>query len=137
MIKENDTHGVILFDGVCAFCNTVVRFIYARDTHGYFRFAPLQSELAKEMLAPHGMSNALDSALLLENGVVYDYSTTVFRIMRHLSFPWPLLYPLVFIPRPIRDFGYHVVANNRYKWFGKHESCPLPSPGLAERFLEG
>jgi predicted DCC family thiol-disulfide oxidoreductase YuxK len=143
MTKEGGTlksgeeqHGIILFDGVCAFCNTVVRFIYARDTRGYFRFAPLQSEFAKELLAPYGMTNVLDSALLIENGTVSDYSTTVFRIMRHLKFPWPLLYPLIFIPRPLRDFGYHIVAENRYKWFGKHESCPVPPAGLAERFLD-
>ena len=131
-----DGHGIVLFDGVCHFCNSVVRFIYARDRNAYFRFVPLQTDLAQDLLAPYGLKNDLDSALLIENGQVYDYSTTVFHILRHLPFPWPLLTIFLLVPRRVRDFGYHIVANNRYKWFGKHAECPVPPPGLKERFFE-
>ena len=128
---------LVLFDGVCNFCNSAVNFIIDRDTAGYFRFAALQSEPARRILAdcrlPPGF---LDNIVLVEDGTCHARSTAALRILRHLQGPWALLYVLVLIPRPIRDTAYDWLARHRYRWFGKRSECSIPSPGIRARFLE-
>lgn len=127
---------VILFDGVCNLCDNSVRFIFRNDPTGQFRFAPLQSELAVQLLAERGTSAPdLNSILLIEDGAVFSHSTAALRIARRLRAPWPVLYAGIVVPEPLRDAVYRVIARNRYKWFGQKESCALPPPGLRERFL--
>ncbi|RLQ96230.1 thiol-disulfide oxidoreductase DCC family protein [Falsibacillus albus] len=127
--------GVILFDGVCNFCNGSVQFILKRDA-GYFRFASLQSEAGQRLLNDHQMEPRLDSFFLIENGRLFIKSTAALRVCRHLKGAWKLFYILLIIPKSLRDFVYDMIAKNRYKWFGKQESCRIPSPGEKERFLE-
>ena len=124
---------VVLFDGVCNFCSGVVRFVIARDPHARFRFAPLQSDFAVSVL--RGLPGGTDSIALLEGDRVYRKSTGALRIARRLRFPWPLAYVLIVLPRPLRDWGYDVVARHRYQWCGRTDACMVPTPEMRPRFL--
>jgi predicted DCC family thiol-disulfide oxidoreductase YuxK len=130
-----DRHGIILFDGVCNLCNGAVTFIIDRDPADYFRFAPLQSEVARRLLHNVKADSSLSSLVLLEGGQCYTCSTAVVRIARRLRGGWPLLFGLIILPRPARDFVYSWIAANRYRWFGKRETCRVPTPELVSRFL--
>lgn len=130
-------HPVILFDGVCNFCNSSVQFIIRRDPAGRFRFAALQSDAARQLLTGRGIdTHELDSIVLIDNGRGYTESTAALRIARRLK-GWPkLAAPLMIIPRPLRDEVYRWLARHRYRWFGKRESCMLPTPNVRQRFLD-
>ncbi|WP_026567275.1 thiol-disulfide oxidoreductase DCC family protein [Bacillus sp. UNC41MFS5] len=127
---------IILFDGVCNLCNNSVQFIIKRDTNGIFKFASLQSKTGQSLLKKHGLNNDLNSFVLLENGKAYVKSSAALRVCSKLGSAWPLLSILRFLPPFSRDFLYDIVAKNRYKWFGKKETCMLPLPEWKERFLE-
>jgi predicted DCC family thiol-disulfide oxidoreductase YuxK len=124
---------IILFDGVCNLCNGFVQFVLERDGAGRFRFASLQSEAARRVLKGEPPAETI---VLLERGRTYLKSAAALRIARGLRFPWPILYAFVVIPRPLRDVIYDWVARHRYAWFGKRESCMLPSPQMRGRFLD-
>ena len=127
---------VILFDGVCNFCDGAVNFIIARDIEKYFKFAPLQSEAGEKLLAEHGIDKTVtDSVVLIEDGKVYTYSTAALRVARRLGFPWRLFYIFIFAPKFIRDFFYKLFAKYRYTMFGKKDECMLPTPDVRSRFL--
>jgi predicted DCC family thiol-disulfide oxidoreductase YuxK len=127
---------VILFDGVCNLCNRSVQFIIARDPAARFRFAPLQSAAAARLLSDASAgAPMLDSMVLVEDGRAFTRSTAALRIARRLRAPWPLAYAFILVPRPLRDRLYDVVARNRYRWFGKRETCMVPAPGIQARFL--
>jgi len=124
------SRAVVLFDGVCNLCNASVNFIIKRDPRCRFSFAALQSEAGQALLARHKIAGQRpDSVILLEEGRVFMRSTAALRIARRLSGLWPLLYPLVLVPIPIRDKLYDWVARHRYRWFGRREQCRLPTPG--------
>ncbi|MCC2547187.1 thiol-disulfide oxidoreductase DCC family protein [Hymenobacter sp. BT175] len=132
------TPATILFDGVCNLCNGFVQFVINRDPHGRFRFAALQSDAGQELLRAHGASAAVvapETIMLVDQGRVYSHSAAVLRILRGLSGPWPLMSAAVVVPAFIRDAVYRFVARHRYQWFGREESCMLPTPELARRFL--
>lgn len=127
---------VIFFDGICNFCNALVRFVIRRDRAARFRFAALQSVTAKHLLGESGGDDLhFDSVVLVEGGQTYRNSTAALRIARGLRFPWPALYALMAIPAPLRDWVYRLVARNRYRWFGRSGQCMVPTPELRERFL--
>lgn len=129
-------HPIVFFDGVCNLCNGAVQFIIARDRKNVFHFASLQSDMAKEKLKPIGVEpEHILSIVLLSEGKAYQQSSAVCRIARKLSWPWPLFYALILIPPFIRDAIYRFIAHNRYRWFGKRESCWLPSPELKDKFI--
>ncbi|WP_181304978.1 thiol-disulfide oxidoreductase DCC family protein [Rufibacter sp. XAAS-G3-1] len=126
----------ILFDGVCNLCNGFVQFVINHDPKSYFRFASLQSEAGQEVLSTHGLPTGhFKSVLLVENGQLYTRSAAALRIVRRLSEGWSLLYALVLVPPFLRDPLYDWVSRNRYRWFGRQESCMLPTPALKARFL--
>ncbi|HKL36787.1 MAG TPA: thiol-disulfide oxidoreductase DCC family protein [Salegentibacter sp.] len=129
---------IILFDGVCNLCNTAVTFIIKHDKKDTFRFASLQSDFGKELVAERGMDpEALDSIILIDPGVAYyQKSTAALEISRELSGGYSLLKNFLFIPEGLRDGIYNFVANNRYKWYGKKESCMIPTPELKSKFLD-
>ena len=134
---ESRAPAVVLFDGVCNFCDRSVSFIIEHDTGPHFRFAALQSEAARPLLERCGFRpGLLDNIVLVEDGVCYKRSTAALRILRRLSGLWPLLYALILVPRPIRDAGYDWFARRRYGWFGKRDECRVPSPELRDRFLQ-
>ena len=127
---------LVLFDGVCNLCNAAVRFIIPRDPRGLFQFAPLTSEAAARALASVPLAERPDSVVLIDEGRVFTRSEAALRILRRLAFPWPLAYALILLPRALRDWGYDAIARRRYRWFGRHEQCPIPSPSIRDRFLE-
>lgn len=136
MLEVGQHKPVILFDGVCNLCNASVDFILRRDRRVRFLFAPLQSEAARERLAAIGApAPKLDSMLLLEDGRLFDRSTAALRIARRLDGLWPLLYALILVPRPVRDYFYDGIARNRYRWFGRRETCRVPTQAERGRFL--
>ena len=93
--------------------------------------------MARSLIHESGAPGPLpDSIVLIDEGRLFTRSTAALRIARRLRFPWPLLYGLIVVPRPLRDFLYDWVARNRYRWFGKRDSCMLPTPELRARFLE-
>ncbi|RKD25049.1 thiol-disulfide oxidoreductase [Ammoniphilus oxalaticus] len=129
-------HAVILFDGVCSFCNGSVQFILNRDDADRFRFCSLQSAAGQALLAHYQLPNDLQSLAVIDAGKVYLQSDAVLRICKQLGGAWKLLYVFRGIPKWARDPVYRMVANNRYRWFGKQETCMIPSPEVRAKFLD-
>jgi predicted DCC family thiol-disulfide oxidoreductase YuxK len=128
---------VIFFDGLCNLCNGAVQFTIERDRRNVFRFASLQSDFAREKLKDFNVEPAEGSSfVLLEEGKIYQRSTAALRVAKKLKGLWPLLYTFIIIPPFIRDAVYNYIAKNRYKWFGKQESCWIPTPELKSKFLD-
>lgn len=128
--------GIVLFDGVCNFCNASINFVIERDKAGYFKFAPLQSEIGEKVTAEHRIDTVeTDSVILVEDEKFYTHSTAALRIARRLDGFWSVAYALIVVPRPIRDFFYKLLAKNRYKLFGRQEQCMIPTPEVRARFL--
>lgn len=129
---------VVLYDGVCNLCDATIRFILPRDSRGSLRFASLQGEYARAILARHGIPNlpAPESLVYVENRRIFMHSDAVLRVARSLDFPWKLAAIFLFVPRSLRDVVYRWVARNRYRWFGKSEECLLPSPEWKSRFID-
>src|SRR5437773_733528 len=120
---------VILFDGVCNLCNGFVHFVIARDPGARFQFAALQSDSARRLLARvDGLRQVPDSVVLVDRGRVYTRSSAALRIARGLPFPWSLARALLVVPRPLRDWVYDRVARHRYRWFGRKDTCIVPTP---------
>jgi predicted DCC family thiol-disulfide oxidoreductase YuxK len=127
---------VILFDGVCNFCNYWVNFAIKRDREKKLQFAALQGETSKKILLPFNIQpTSLSSVILIDNGKAYTQSSAAIRICKYLDGGWKLFYGLIIIPKFIRDFFYNIIARNRYRWFGKKESCMIPTAEVRERFL--
>ncbi|MFC7073303.1 thiol-disulfide oxidoreductase DCC family protein [Halovenus rubra] len=127
---------VLLFDGVCNFCNYWVQFIIERDPDGILKFAPLQSDVARELLANCGLNQEhRDSVVLVEGETYYTKSDAVLRTANHLNGLYQFLWLLRVIPRRLRNYPYDVIAANRYDWFGKRDNCLVPTPDIRERFL--
>jgi predicted DCC family thiol-disulfide oxidoreductase YuxK len=127
---------IVLFDGVCNFCNYWVNFAIKRDPKKKLKFTTLQGDTAKGLLPRYNISpTSLSSVIFIENGKIYTQSSAALQICRHLKGGWKLFYGLIIIPKFIRDFFYNIIARNRYKWFGKKDSCMVPTPELKERFF--
>ena len=127
---------IVLFDGVSNFCHGAVQFIIARDPRERFRFASLQSELGQRICEEHGQPADVTTMMMLEpDGQLYARTTAALRVARELSGLWPLCAVALLIPPFLRDPLYEWFASNRYRWFGQKDSCPLPDPALAHRFL--
>lgn len=134
---------ILLYDGVCGFCNRVVQFILKRDRAAVFRFAALQSDFAVHILARHGVNPTdLDTVYVViryeEPGeALLPRSDAAFFVLRELGGFWRLIGNVMrLFPRPMRDWGYGIVAGNRYRIFGRYDSCPLPSAETRARFLD-
>jgi predicted DCC family thiol-disulfide oxidoreductase YuxK len=132
---------LLLYDGVCALCNGVVKFLMKRDRMDRFRYAPLQSELGREMLARFGILEFPDGVMLIVNALtaeerLYQRSDAVAACLRLLDGPWRGVGRAVgLIPRWLREWGYGVVARFRYRVFGRYDTCPVPSPEERGRLL--
>jgi predicted DCC family thiol-disulfide oxidoreductase YuxK len=128
--------GIILFDGTCAFCERSVRFIATRDPQAYFRFGASQTPQAAAMLARFGVSReSTRSIVLIEDERIHLRSTAVLRIASRLTFPWRLAAALLWIPAPIRDAVYRVVAAIRHRIAGTANACELPPPEIRARMI--
>ena len=132
---------LLLYDGVCALCNGVVKFLMKRDQRDRFRYAPLQSELGREMLARFGILELPDGVILIVNALtaeerLYQRSDAVAGCLRLLDGPWRgVERALRLIPRWLREWGYGVVARFRYRVFGRYDACPVPTPEERGRLL--
>ena len=127
---------LILFDGVCNLCNGWVNFVIDRDPKERFVFAPLQFDAAASYLAADDIDpDSFDSIVLVETDRKFTRSDAILRICSHLSGAWPAMGVFRLIPRPVRDAVYNWIASHRYDWFGKRDTCRVPTPELASRFL--
>jgi predicted DCC family thiol-disulfide oxidoreductase YuxK len=134
-LKSTD-YKVVLFDGVCNFCNSSVNFIMARDKHDRFRFAALQSDAGILLQKKFSIDpNDLSSFILIEGDKYYRKTTAALRVGRYLGFPWSLGYVFILIPPPVRNIAYNIIARYRYKWFGKREVCRVPEAEERGKFL--
>ena len=126
---------IILFDGVCNLCDTSVQFVFKHDKKDIFRFVPLQSELGQKIVNHIGAST-IDSTILYESGKAYYLKSDVaFKILKEIGGFYKVLLFFSILPKSIRDHIYDYVAKNRYKWFGRKESCLIPTPELQSKFL--
>lgn len=132
----NSNPKIILFDGVCNLCNSSVTFIIKKDSKNKFKFAALQSEVGQELVDRfHIDTDKTDSIILIDEEKAYIKSTAALRIAKELNGGWPLLYGFMILPNFLRNWVYDWVAKNRYRWFGKQESCMIPTPELKGKFL--
>ncbi|MGX1025051.1 thiol-disulfide oxidoreductase DCC family protein [Psychroflexus sp. MBR-150] len=128
---------IILFDSVCNLCNTTVQYIIKHDKNNHFYFAPLQGKTAHELIDKYEKDSLQpDSIALVTKGKTYWKSTAVLKIASKLRFPRNLVLVFFVVPTSIRNFIYDFVAKNRYKWYGKKDSCMMPTLELKERFLD-
>lgn len=146
---ELGVYDILLFDGDCMLCNRMVQFVIRRDPRARYRFAALGSEAGRRIVAEaaphmhsalspgHGDSSSGGTFILIRNGAAYTRSRAALETVRKLRGAWPLLYAFIAVPSPIRDWVYHFVARNRYRWFGrKSEACMLPAKNTADRFIQ-
>lgn len=135
-MDESVNGPIVLFDGVCNFCNASVNFIIERDRKGILKFAPLQSEAGQKFLTEFNLDSPdVDSVILIEDGKAFTFSTAALRIAKRLGGIWSLGYAGIIVPAPIRDFFYKWFARNRYRLFGKKDTCMIPTPEVRSRFL--
>lgn len=128
---------VILFDGVCNFCNYWVQFAIRHNGKNDLRFAALQSSAGAALLQRYDLHPTnISTVIFIEEGKVYKQSAAALRICRHLNTGWKLFYGLIFIPAFLRDPVYNFIARNRYRWFGKKEQCMVPTAEQRARFLD-
>ena len=128
---------IILFDGVCNLCDSTVTFVIKRDPRDVFRYTPLQSTTGAYLCEKYQIDTSkVDSIILIENNKAYIKSTAVLRVARYLTGIYPVFYVFLILPSFIRNWGYDYIAARRYTWYGKKESCMIPTPDLKAKFLE-
>ena len=128
--------GIVLFDGTCAFCERAVIFIASRDPQAYFRFGASQTPEAAALLAPYGVSReTARSIILIEDGQVYLRSTATLRIAARLTPPWSWARIFLWVPVPIRDAAYRVIAAIRHRVAGKSNACEIPPAEIRARMI--
>ena len=126
---------IVLFDGVCNYCNAMINLAIRNDKKAILKFATLQSETGGRLKTKYNIPAEIDSVLFIENGRVYTYSDAALRIARYFRWPAKILYGLIIVPSFIRQPIYKWIAKNRYKWFGKKAECMIPTPNVKTRFL--
>jgi len=128
---------IVLYDGVCGFCNGSVRWMIARDRDARLHYAPLQGETAAALRARHPeIPTALETIAFVEDDRVWMQSAAVFRVLRELPAPWRWIAALGrLLPRALWDAAYRAFARRRYRWFGRLDACPIPPPALRARIL--
>jgi predicted DCC family thiol-disulfide oxidoreductase YuxK len=133
---NNETY-ILLFDGVCNLCNSVVNFIIKRDSKEKFKFASLQSERGQALLKKFGLrTNDFDSFVFISGEEYFLKSSALLHVLRELGGVWKLFYAFIIFPRPVRDLVYSIVAKTRYRIFGKRDTCIIPTPEVNRKFLQ-
>lgn len=134
--RFDDSHPIVVFDGVCVLCSGSMHFIQKHDTRDAFRFVLAQSLLGQSLFRHYGLpAENFDTVLVLDDGVLRTKLDAFAAVMRRLPGAWRVLSSARFIPSLIADLMYDLVAKNRYRWFGKREACLMPTAGLRARFL--
>jgi predicted DCC family thiol-disulfide oxidoreductase YuxK len=142
MEETSGNYPVLLYDGVCGFCNKSVQMILNRDRRGLMRFAALESDYGKAVISRHQELEKIDSVVFVERDAgqarerVFVRSAAALKVAAYLGGAWKLLLAFRLIPRPVRDYFYDLFAKHRYKLFGKHDACMLPPPESRSRFLD-
>ena len=136
MSLQENSNLILLFDGVCNYCNSWVNFIIRHDNKKKFHFTTLQSETGKKILKQYNISEKEESAILIYLDKVYLKSSAGLHILYHLGGIYSLAFVFIIIPAYIRDFYYDIIARNRYKWWGKRNECMIPTEDVKERFLQ-
>ncbi len=137
-MRIQDKFDIVMFDGVCNLCNDAVDFIIVRDKNDKFKFGALQEDKSKDILKPYKVKeDYLDSIILIRGDQIFYKSRAALEIAKNLSGLWPVTYAFIIIPAFVRDPIYDWIARNRYKWFGKRETCRFPSEEERAKFLEG
>ena len=127
---------VVLFDGVCNFCDGFVRFLIRHDPSGRLQFCAMQSDAGRALLAARGFDpDALDTFVVLDGPRTLTRGDAALAIARTIDAPWSWLSAGAVLPRPLRDALYGIVARNRYAWFGRRDTCLVPTPEVRSRFL--
>ena len=132
----SNNYKIILFDGVCNLCNGAVTYIIKRDKKNVFKFAALQSEIGQQLISKFNIDTSkVDSIIFIDGEKHYTKSSAALHIAKQLSGAYPLLFGFMVVPKFIRNSIYDYIAKNRYKWFGKKESCMIPTAELKSKFL--
>ncbi|WP_410005240.1 thiol-disulfide oxidoreductase DCC family protein [Aequorivita nionensis] len=133
---KNKDQKIILFDGVCNLCNGAVTYIIKRDKNNVFKFAALQSEIGQQLISKFNIDTSkVDSIIFIDGEKHYTKSSAALHIAKQLSGAYPLLFGFMIVPKFLRNSVYDYIAKNRYKWFGKKESCMIPTAELKSKFL--
>jgi len=137
-MKAEQSHSVVLFDGVCNLCENTIQWIIRNDPSGHFNFASLQSAAARELLQRfHNKHDPMGSVLVVIDGKVHRKSQAALQICKRLGGAWPLLYYLlIWVPTSVADKLYDYIGARRYRWFGRKSECWIPSPEIAARFID-
>jgi len=127
---------IMVYDGVCSFCNSTLQFILAHEKENSIKFLAYQTDTGKELLKSMGKAeDDLDSVVFIENGNYYLKSEVTVEFAKYLKSPWDKIQWIKWIPGFIRNFGYDIIAKYRYRLMGKHDSCQMPTPEQRTRFL--
>lgn len=131
-----NSYSILIFDGECNLCNNWVKLILRFDKKQRFKFCSLQSEQGRKLIGDQILLETLpQTVVLIENEKLYTHSTAALRVVQQLAFPVSMLVVFKIIPVKVRDVVYNWIARNRYKWFGKQQSCMVPEPEIMHRFL--
>ena len=134
-MSNNEAH-ILLFDGVCNLCNSIVQFIIKRDPKGKFKFSSLQSESGQALLRQFGLpTNDFDSFVFISGDKYFLKSSAGLHVLKKLGGVWKVFFIFIIFPRPLRDFIYNFIAKTRYRIFGKRDTCMVPTPDIKQRFL--
>jgi len=134
-IQSDSEDTIVIFDGVCNFCNSLVNMIIAHDAHGRFYFSPEQSSFATRLMEQYELDNiALDTFVLIHKQTAYIRSSAALEVCKILGGKWSWFALFGIIPAPLRDFFYKLIARNRYRLFGKKDLCMVPTEELQARF---
>jgi predicted DCC family thiol-disulfide oxidoreductase YuxK len=140
MVETTTSAPVLLYDGVCGFCNKTVQVILDRDRKGTMKFAALQSDYARSIVERHPSLRGVDSVVYVEGSEgserVYVRSDAALKVVSYLGGLWKILLAAYILPKPVRDYFYDLFARNRYRLFGRHDACLLPPPEVRSRFLD-
>ena len=129
-------HPIVLFDGVCNFCNSAINLVIKNDKKETIRYTPLQSTAGQLLLQQYQLPlSCMKSFIFIDNGKVYTKSTAALQVAKRMKGAWPLLFGFIIIPKFIRDGVYDYIATNRYKWFGAQQQCMVPTEAVRSKFL--
>jgi predicted DCC family thiol-disulfide oxidoreductase YuxK len=134
---NDDKTRILLFDGHCNMCSYLVTFSIKKDIHGKFKFAALQSDTGQALLKQYGLPiNDFSSFVYICNNSYFLKSSAALHVLKELGGLWKLAYVFIFVPRPVRDFIYNILAKTRYKLFGRQNNCIMPTIEFKHRFIE-
>jgi predicted DCC family thiol-disulfide oxidoreductase YuxK len=137
MIELPPKKHLVLFDGVCNLCNASVQYIIRHDKRDNFRFATIQSKVGQQIIKDFLIDTTKTDSIILyseKNGICYK-STAALIIAKHLGFPNNIMTIFLIVPPFIRNWVYDYIAKNRYKWYGKRDSCMVPTPEIRKKFI--